>query len=225
MSSESTVEEEALPLTGTSDSSNSTGAPHSESDSLLDSSSDESDDTEADGSALSEDLCAHVIIAPDGDNKVRGWMEFYAPAIGHFADSVRVEANFWDLEDGENATNSLHALQIHSYGDLSRGCRARTLGDEYAAAGFDMQTVRASSRGLANYYDWNSEMHLDGAESILGRSVALFGNGDDSTDIIACGIIQPGCSPCRDGSCFPDEEEEHTYGHVQPYHPFGYHHL
>ena len=84
--------------------------------------------------------------------------------------------------------------------------------------------MRASVRGLGNYYDWNDGMHLDGAESILGRSVAIHANGD-TNEIIACGIIQPGCSPCRDGSCFPPEEEEHSYGHVTPYHPFGYHHL
>lgn len=160
---------------------------------------------------------------PDAGSKVYGWMEFYAPALGHFKDSVRVEGTFENLEQGTNAVNRMHNLQIRTYGDLSRNCRS--LGAEYADANFAGQQVRASSRGLGNYYDWNELMQLDGAKSLLGRSVAIYANGDESTTAVACGIIQPGCSPCRDGSCFPEEEEEHKYGHVQPYHPFGYHHL
>ena len=84
-SSESTVTPTYYPSTGTSMSSNSTGQPHSASDSGLDSSSDLSEDTEADGSALSEDLCAHVILQPVRGSDTWGWVEFYAPAVGHFA--------------------------------------------------------------------------------------------------------------------------------------------
>lgn len=84
-SSEETVSEESLPSTGTSRSSNSTGELHSDSESEHDSSSAESTDTEADNSSLSEDLCAHVIMQPDLGTDVWGWVEFYAPALGHFA--------------------------------------------------------------------------------------------------------------------------------------------
>ena len=63
-SSESTVTEEEISVPTelqTSRSSNSTGRTFSDSESELDSSSDKSKDTEADGSAISEDLCANVI--------------------------------------------------------------------------------------------------------------------------------------------------------------------
>jgi hypothetical protein len=93
ISSESEESSESLPSTGTSRSSNSTGEAHSASNSRNDSSSDESEDTESDGSSLSEDLCAHVILQPDHNTDVWGWVEFFAPAIGHFTEHTRVEAS------------------------------------------------------------------------------------------------------------------------------------
>jgi len=93
ISSESEESSESLPSTGTSRSSNSTGEAHSASNSRNDSSSDESTDTESDGSSLSEDLCAHVILQPDHNTDVWGWVEFFAPALGHFTEHTRVEAS------------------------------------------------------------------------------------------------------------------------------------
>ena len=49
-------------------------------------------------------------------------------------------------------------------------------------------------------------------------------------DVIACGIIQPGCSPCKDFSCFEEEEEEEYtnygtgYGYDQ-YYDYDYYHF
>ena len=222
-SSETSSEETVGPSTGTSRSSNSTGQPHSDSNSGHDSSSDESTDTEADNSSLSEDLCAHVIMQPDNGSDVWGWVEFYAPALGHFANSVRVEGTFENLEnDANDTTNGMHALKIKQYGDLHKGCKST--GDEYTEAKFTDQLMRASHRGLANYYDWNDDLRLDGLTSILGRSIAVYGNGDDANTMVGCGIIQPGCSPCRDGSCFPEKKEEEEH-HYRPYHPTGRHHF
>lgn len=117
----------------------------------------------------------------------------------------------------------MHAFKIKEYGDLSRGCKST--GAEYTDASFANQMIRASSRGLGNYYDWNDDLRLDSATSILGRSVAVYGNGDDANKMIGCGIIQPGCSPCRDGSCFPAKKEEEKNHHYIPYHPTGSHHF
>ena len=223
-SSETTEEEERGPSTGTSMSSNSTGQHHSESDSVLDSSSDESTDTEADGSALSEDLCAHVILQPASGSDTWGWVEFYAPALGHFNGSTRVEGYFEGLNDNREDPdgNGIHLFHVHEFGDMRNNCAY--VGPIYDEPDALNETVRASSRGLGNFYDWKDTVALDGAKSILGRSVVIH-NDDAAKTKIACGIIQPGCSPCRDGSCFPKEEEQHGYAHYQPYHPFGYHHL
>ena len=81
------------------------------------------------------------------------------------------------------------------------------MGEEFTAAGWTGQQVRASWRGQAAYYDWNMTLDLDGADSVLGRGVVVYGTTADANRIVACGIIQPGCSPCRDGSCDPPEEE------------------
>ena len=100
----------------------------------------------------------------------------------------------------------MHAFEIHQYGDLSRGCKST--GKEWTAAGFLNQVIRTSARGLGTYYDWSDTVVLDGKDSILGRSVLIYGNGDEANKILGCGIIQPGCSPCRDGSCFPNAKED-----------------
>ena len=113
-SSSETSEETELPSTGTSRSSNSTGERNSDSNSGHDSSSDDSTDTESDNSSLSEDLCANVIIRPDNGSDLWGWVEFYAPALGHFTDSVRVEATFENLLNDENdLTGGMHKIQIN----------------------------------------------------------------------------------------------------------------
>lgn len=67
-------------------------------------------------------------------------------------------------------------------------------------------------------------LDLDGADSVLGRSVVIYGSATDATRIVACGMIQPGCSPCRDGSCDPPAEESDEESHIRPYHPTGRHH-
>ena len=156
-SSETTEEVEQGPSTGTSNSSNSTGEHNSDSASGHDSSSAESTDTEADSSALSEDLCAHAIMLPDHGAKTTGWVEFYAPALGHFAESVRIEGNWWDLEnDPSDTSGGMHGFHVHVFGDLSRGCDST--GPHYLPANMEGVVVRSSDRGLASYYDWNDLM-------------------------------------------------------------------
>ena len=220
-SSESTVTEEEISVPtelNTSLSSNSTGRDYSASASVLDSSSNKSLDTEADGSAISEDLCANVLLGEEKESGAWGWIEFYAPAYGHFAEHVRVSGKLNSL-----GSAGLHSIQIHEFGDLRRGCRST--GDEFLTAGWTGQSVRASARGNGSYYDWSSTVELDGKNSILGRSVAVYGTGDDADKILACGIIQPGCSPCRDGSCAPPKKEAAaTTTKTIPYHPTSRHH-
>ena len=113
--SETTVVTEELVIPSalnTSMSSNSTGRAHSDSNSGLDSSSDMSSDTESDNSAISEDLCANVIFTEEKNSGVYGWLEFYAPASGHFAESVRISGNWSNLDEG------MHNIQINEYGDM-----------------------------------------------------------------------------------------------------------
>ena len=103
--------------------------------------------------------------------------------------------NFWNLlNDANDTTNGMHAVKINQYGDLSNRCRST--GAEFTEAEFTNQLIRSSERGLANYYDWSETLRLDSADSIIGRSIVFYGNGDDATKIVGCGIIQPGCSPC-----------------------------
>ena len=116
----------------TSMSSNAASA----SASGLDSSSDMSADTESDGSAISEDLCANVIFMDEKNSGVYGWLEFYAPAAGHFAESVRISGNMTNLSAG------MHDIQINQYGDLRAGCRST--GAEFTEAGWTGQQVRSS---------------------------------------------------------------------------------
>ena len=108
-SSESTVSDESIDVPtylNTSRSSNSTGRTFSDSKSLLDSSSDKSADTESDGSAISEDLCANVLLQDEKNSMAWGWLEFYAPAYGHFAEHVRITGNM----SGLGTAAGLHAL-------------------------------------------------------------------------------------------------------------------
>lgn len=132
--SETTVVSETLVVPSalnTSMSSNSTGRAHSDSESGLDSSSDMSADTESDNSALSEDLCANVIFQDEKSSGVYGWLEFYAPASGHFAESVRISGNMSELSAG------MHDIQLHEFGDMRQGCRST--GDEFTTAGWTDQ--------------------------------------------------------------------------------------
>ena len=89
----------------------------------------------------------------------------------------------------------MHWFHIHEFGDLSKDCSK--VGPIYS--GFE-ELVRSSSRGLGNFYDWNDNVALDGADSILGRSVVIHDDLNVKTKL-ACGIIQPGCSPCRTYDC------------------------
>ena len=80
----------------------------------------------------------------------------------------------------------MHWFHIHEFGDLSKDCSK--VGPIYS--GFE-ELVRSSSRGLGNFYDWNDNVALDGADSILGRSVVIHDDLNVKTKL-ACGIIQPG---------------------------------
>ncbi|XP_024516522.1 superoxide dismutase [Cu-Zn] 4AP [Selaginella moellendorffii] len=104
----------------------------------------------------------------------------------------------------------LHGLHIHTYGDLSSGCKV--LGTHYNPlnrrhndnvnidrhAG-DLGNIQAAANGVAEFFSANCEIPLRGANSILGRSIVVHDHADDlgrSGSIsgnaggpVACGII------------------------------------
>lgn len=206
------VEEEDLPLTGTSNSDD-TG-----SDSFGDSStaSEEED-------VIIEDICANVRFTPYNGSDLWGWAELKQIATGAFKGETRIEASFEGLLDAGN-----HAMMVHEYGDLSWGCLstgdALTFGDDGLAATVDYpeitsfqdenrQFLTSSARGLGHFTDYNPHVSLQGDNSVFGRSIVVYEKDDatvgtavgdrDNGKILGCGIIEYGCTPCRNGACDP----------------------
>ena len=181
------------PSRGTSNSSNSTNDPLSDSASL-----DNSSDTEAEvEEEPKENLCAQVWIEPANDSNLWGWANFYQPADGTYAGNTLITAKFENLEGA-----GVHGFHIHEFGDLAWECKAT--GAHYLPDGErigelqDYQTLRASWREEASYYSWNPVVKLDDEYSVLGRSIVV--HALDGTRV-GCGVIKPGCSPCADGTC------------------------
>lgn len=183
------------PSKGTSNSSNSTNDPFSDSESLGDSS-----DTAIESVHVQEEACANVWFESFNDSNVWGWANIYQPAAGPYADwGTKITARFENVGEEEAG---IHGFHIHEEGDLSWECLKA--GGHYNPHGKrigelqDYSALRSSWRGEADYYTWNPLVKLEGDYNVLGRSMVLH---DLDGNRIACGIIKDGCSPCADGTC------------------------
>jgi len=199
-------ESSGYPSKGTSNSSNSTNDPNSDSESLGDS----SDTAQEEVYVQESDLCANVWFESFNDSDVWGWANIYQPAAGPYAGwGSKITAKFENV-----AEIGIHGFHIHEHGDVSWECRAA--GGHYTPDGErigelqDYSSLRASWRGEADYTSWNPVVALDGDHSVLGRSMVVH---DLDGTRIACGIIQDGCSPCADGTCEqpPTDEKKKTW--------------
>jgi Cu-Zn family superoxide dismutase len=187
------------PSRGTSNSSNSTGDPFSDSDSLGDSSDTAAEAVEP---AQYYDLCAQVWFEPTRDSDLWGWAQIYQPADGNsFSGYSQIKAGFENLEGAGE-----HGFHVHEFGDLRGGDCDATGGhynpEEEPLVGElqEFDSLYASWRGVGTYQSWNPLVKLDGETSVLGRSLVVHAL-DGSR--VGCGIIKPGCSPCADGNCRP----------------------
>lgn len=130
-----------------------------------------------------------------------GWAQIYQPASGTYAGYSQITGQFENIGGAGQ-----HGFHIHEYGDLAWECKAA--GGHYLPEGErigelqDYSALIASWRGVANYYSWNPAVKLDGDYNVMGRSMVV--HALDGTRI-GCGIIEPGCSPCADGSCAAPE--------------------
>ena len=137
--SETTVTS-GFPSKGTSNSSNSTHDPHSDSDSLLNSS-----DTEEEIVEVAENHCAQVWFEPANGSNLWGWANLWQPAEGIYAGHTLITAKFENLEGA-----GIHGFHVHETGDLSWECKAT--GGHYLPDGEqigelqDYEELRASWR-------------------------------------------------------------------------------
>ena len=102
-------ESSGYPSRGTSNSSNSTNDPFSDSDSEGD-----SDDTiEPVVEEPQDDLCGQVWFEPANGSDVWGWANLSQPGEGAYAGNTLITAKFENLEG-----IGIHGFHIHEFGDL-----------------------------------------------------------------------------------------------------------
>ena len=148
------------PSKGTSNSSNSTNDPFSDSESDLNSSSLKSVNEER------EEHCANVWFDAHNGSDLWGWANLYQPAEGTYAGYTKITADFQRLAgEGE------YKFTINEYADQDFDCSEVGLTYnpteemmEEDALGYlsGHDTLFASWRGRANYYDWNPNISLYG---------------------------------------------------------------
>ena len=192
------------PSRGTSNSSNSTNDPFSDSESKGDSS------TEEDEEPVINELCANVWFEPFNGSEVWGWANLYQPGDGQdYAGNLIITGAFESLFG-----QGVHGMHIHENADLSWECKAAGAhylpldgaGNQIRVGELqDYDELWASWRGRADYRSFNPLAKLDGDYGVIGRSIVVH---DLDGTRVACGIIEEGCSPCADGLCTPPPKPE-----------------
>lgn len=139
-----------------------------------------------------------AVIQPTEGNEVSGTITFMASQAG-----VRVEGNLSGLSEGE------HGFHVHQYGDCSAGDGTSAGGhynptdtehagrtDDPRHMG-DMGNISANAQGEATVSYVDSVLQLNGPDSILGRSVIVHAEQDDTASQpsgdagarVGCGVI------------------------------------
>lgn len=129
---------------------------------------------------LGEVTKAVAIISPFSGSSVKGQITFTETAEG-----IHVTGRI------EGLTPGTHGFHVHEFGDLSApdatsaGGHYNPGSDPHAAPDDsqrhvgDLGNVEADASGVANYDRIDKSLELNGARSIVGRSVVVHGNPDD----------------------------------------------
>jgi Cu-Zn family superoxide dismutase len=141
---------------------------------------------------------AQAVLSPTKDNHVTGTVTFY-----QFADGVKVVADVNGLQPGK------HGFHIHEWGDCSAADASSAGGhfnpshEQHGAPDAphhhvgDLGNIVADANGKAHYEEASKDIHLNGADSIIGHSVIVHTGADDlhtqptgnSGGRVACGVI------------------------------------
>ena len=141
---------------------------------------------------------AQALLSPTQGNHVTGIVTFY-----QFADGVKIVADVSGLQPGQ------HGFHIHEWGDCSAADGSSAGGhfnpshEQHGAldashhhAG-DLSNIVADANGKAHYEGVSKDIQLNGADSIIGRSVIVHTSADDlhtqptgnSGSRVVCGVI------------------------------------
>lgn len=142
---------------------------------------------------------AESLIAPLGDNKIKGKVTFQKVEGG-----VKIVADIDGLTPGE------HGFHVHEFGECSKdgasaGAHYNPTHSRHGAPDSaerhigDLGNLIADANGYAHYERVDKLLKLQGRSSILGRSIIIHADKDDyvtqpagaSGQRIACGTIQP----------------------------------
>ncbi len=141
---------------------------------------------------------AQAVLTATKNSQITGTVTFY-----QFADGVKVVADVTGLSPGKHGIN-IHEWGICSVSDLSSaGGHFNPLKEPHGAPNDshhhvgDLGNIVADASGKAHYEWVSNDIQLNGADSILGRSVIIQSGADDlhtqptgnSGSNIACGVI------------------------------------
>ena len=125
---------------------------------------------------------AITLIFPSSGSSVRGVVSFYQ---ANPSSPTRIVVNLWGLPP-----NSVHAMHVHEFGDLSEGCTSA--GPHFNPAGMrhgapqdpvrhagDLGNVQTTERGTVYLNFTDDVLSLFGENTIMGRAVVVHEKVDD----------------------------------------------
>jgi Cu-Zn family superoxide dismutase len=125
---------------------------------------------------------AVAVLVPVADSGVRGTVRF-----DRVADGVRVRGRVTGLTPGR------HGFHVHEFGDLTDLAAGESAGDHFSTEGHghahgaresktrhtgDLGNLEANADGIAEIDFADARIALDGARSILGRSLVVHAGED-----------------------------------------------